>query len=130
VIVNLFNTYGLVPQSVYPESFNSSATGKIDSLVTSKLREYALELRKLYDQAQVTLSSLDKSDEEKKKLAILSARKRKEEQMEEVYRVLAIALGAPPKPNDAITWEYYDKDKKYHKVETSPVCRPSFSRRF
>lgn len=126
MIVNLFNTYGLVPQSVFPESFNSSATGKIDALLTSKLREYSLELRGLYKQAQATLSSLDKNDVEKRSLAIQSARKRKEEAMEEVYRILAIALGQPPKPDDKFTWQYYSKDGKYHELETTPVRLPPF----
>ncbi|GAA6062670.1 hypothetical protein JCM10212_000570 [Sporobolomyces blumeae] len=120
----LVSTFGLVPQSVYPESFNSSNTGRLDTLVTSKLREYALELRGLYAASMRSLDeSLDsKSHLEKKALAIQSARRRKEAQMEEVYRLLAIALGAPPKPTDTFTWEYYSKsDKKYHKVEATPL---------
>jgi len=98
MIVGLVETFGMVPQSVYPESFNSSATSKVDTLITSKLREYALELRSLYAAAMRSLEELsDKSFNEKKSLAIQSARKRKEEQMGEVYRILAITLGAPPK---------------------------------
>ncbi|GAA5847860.1 hypothetical protein JCM3766R1_001211 [Sporobolomyces carnicolor] len=122
MLVGLVETFGLVPQSVYPESFNSSATGRLDTFLTSKLREYALELRALYDSAIVSLNDLsDKSRAEKKALAIQSARRRKEEQLSEVYRILAITLGAPPKPNDKFVWEYYSKDKKYHRVETTPL---------
>ncbi|GAA6046303.1 hypothetical protein NBRC10513_002291 [Rhodotorula toruloides] len=120
---SLITTFGLVPQSVYPESFNSSNTGKLDALLTSKLREYALELRDLHSAAMRTLSDLadGKSYAEKKVLAAQSARKKKEEQMSEVYRILAIALGQPPKPDDSFVWEYYSKkDKKYHRVETTP----------
>lgn len=144
MLVGLVETFGLVPQSgsqsrptfstaldqqltlyrmvVYPESFNSSATGRLDTFLTSKLREYALELRALFDSAIVSLNDLsDKSRAEKKALAIQSARRRKEEQLSEVYRILAITLGAPPKPNDKFVWEYYSKDKKYHRVETTPL---------
>ncbi|GAA5828401.1 hypothetical protein JCM5353_005061 [Sporobolomyces roseus] len=123
MIVGLVETFGMVPQSVYPESFNSSATGKVDTLITSKLREYALELRSLYAAAMRSLQELsDKSFNERKSLAIQSARKRKEEQMGEVYRILAITLGAPPKPTDSFVWEYYSKsDKKYHRVEATPL---------
>ncbi|GAA6003900.1 hypothetical protein JCM10207_006459 [Rhodosporidiobolus poonsookiae] len=124
MFANLFATYGLVPQSVYPESFNSSATGKLDTLIESKLREYGIELRALVSQARDALDEVatGKSAGEKKALASQAARKRKEEQMAEVYRILAIALGQPPKPNDPITWEYTSKsDKKYHKVETTPL---------
>ncbi|GAA5938841.1 C1 family peptidase [Sporobolomyces koalae] len=122
MIVGLVNTFGLVPQAVYPESFNSSATGKLDTLLTSKLREYAIELRSLFDGAMKSLDELSgKSYAEKKSLAIQSARKRKEDQMSEMYRILAITLGAPPKPDESFVWEYYSKDKKYHRVETTPV---------
>lgn len=62
-----------------------------------------------------------KSHPEKKEIASQSARKRKEEQMEEVYRILAISLGTPPKPDEEFTWEYYDKDKKYHKLVSTPL---------
>lgn len=34
--------------AVYPESFNSSSSAELDTLLTSKLREYGLELRELY----------------------------------------------------------------------------------
>ncbi|GAA6000692.1 C1 family peptidase [Rhodotorula paludigena] len=124
MLVNLFATVGLVPQSVYPESFNSSNTSKLDALLTTKLREFSLELRELHDAALRSLdeSASAKSHVEKKALAVQAARKRKEEQMSEVYRILAIALGQPPKPTDSFVWEYYSKkDKKYHRVETTPL---------
>ncbi|GAA5876731.1 hypothetical protein JCM16303_006266 [Sporobolomyces ruberrimus] len=122
MIVGLVETFGLVPQAVYPESFNSSATGRLDTFLTSKLREYALELRSLYASAIRSLEELSgKSYDEKKQLAIQSARRRKEEQMSEIYRILAITLGAPPKPTDPFVWEYYSKDKKYHRVEATPL---------
>ncbi|GAA5909933.1 hypothetical protein JCM5296_002537 [Sporobolomyces johnsonii] len=120
--VNLMETFGLVPQCIFPESFNSSSTGKIDTLVTSKLREFALELRELHAAAMRTLADVEgKSYADKKAIAVQSARKRKEEQMGEIYRMLAITLGAPPKPTDTFVWEYYSKDKKYHRVEATPL---------
>lgn len=123
MIVGLVETFGLVPKSAYPESFNSSATGRLDSLLTSKLREYALELRALYAAALRNLDEVsDKSHAEKRSLAVQSCRKRKEEQMAEVYRILAITLGTPPMPTDKFTWEFYSKkDKKYHRYETTPL---------
>ncbi|SCZ89346.1 BZ3500_MvSof-1268-A1-R1_Chr1-1g01121 [Microbotryum saponariae] len=119
--VNLVEHFGLVPQTVYPESFNSSSTGKLDDLLTSKLREYALELRELHANAMDCLGDITtKSHGEKKALAAQSSRKRKEEQMEEIYRILAITLGTPPKPDEEFTWEYYDTKKKYHSVTSTP----------
>lgn len=119
--VNLLEQFGLVPQSVFPESYTSSATGKIDGLLTSKIREYALELRALHAAAMSSLSALDKPHAEKLAIAVQSARKRKEEQMEEVYRILAISCGTPPKPHEPFTWEYADKHGKYHKITATPV---------
>lgn len=36
--------YGLVPKSVQPETFSAENTSKISSLISSKLREYGLEI--------------------------------------------------------------------------------------
>lgn len=117
--------------TVFPESFNSSATGKLDSLLTSKLREYALELRELHAAAMRSLAEVahdersTRSHLEKKAIAQQSARKRKEEQMEEVYRILAVTLGTPPRADAEFTWEYYSgegKDRKYHKVSQSSAA--------
>jgi len=119
---NLIETFGLVPQCIYPESWSSSNTSKLDSFLTSKLREYALELRELHASSLRSLSDLEgKSFSEKREIAIQSARERKEELMEEVYRVLCITLGTPPKPDQKFVWEYYDTAKKYHRVEATPL---------
>lgn len=68
--------------TVYPESFNSSNTGKVDHFVTTKLREYALELREIYDAALASLEQLEgKTHADKAAIAVQSARKRKEEQV-------------------------------------------------
>lgn len=142
----MVETFGLVPQSVFPESFNSSNSSKVDGLLTTKLREYALELRELTKSAMRSLEDLEgKSYTEKMEIAIQSARKRKVEQvscpdppssasppmlmlaitkMEEVYRILAITLGTPLKPEESFTWEYYSgtgKDKKFNSVTTTPL---------
>ena len=49
------------------------------------------------------------------------ARKQKEEYMSEVYRILSIALGVPPKPKEKFTFEYYDTDGKYHSYTGTPI---------
>jgi bleomycin hydrolase len=40
--------------------------------------------------------------------------------MEEVFNTLSIALGSPPRPNEEVVWEYYDKENKYHKWTGTP----------
>ena len=81
VQVNLIETFGIVPQSVFPESFNSSNSSKVDGLLTTKLREYALELRELTASAMRALQDLEgKSFLQQMEIAVQSARKRKVEQ--------------------------------------------------
>ena len=31
----------------------------------------------------------------------------------QLYRIVSICIGTPP---DTFTWEYYDKNKEYHKI--------------
>lgn len=71
--------YGLVPKSVQPETFSAENTSKISSLISSKLREYGLELRKMVADG--------------KKAQAIDARKT--EMLSTVYRMLAMALGEP-----------------------------------
>lgn len=73
--------YGLVPKSVQPETFSAENTSKISSLISSKLREYGLELRKMVADG--------------KKAQAIDARKT--EMLSTVYRMLALALGEPVK---------------------------------
>jgi bleomycin hydrolase len=35
-------------------------------------------------------------------------------QLQEIYSILSIALGTPPKADESFTFEYYDKDGKFH----------------
>lgn len=62
-----------------------------------QLREYTRELRQVLDK-----------DGEGAALEETLTR-----QMSEIYRIVSICLGIPPK---TFTWEYYDKAKAYHKV--------------
>lgn len=73
--------YGLVPKSVQPETFSAENTSKISSLISSKLREYGLELRKMVADG--------------KKAQAIDARKT--EMLSTVYRMLAMALSEPVK---------------------------------
>jgi bleomycin hydrolase len=122
--VNLLEKYGLCPQTLYPETWHSSNSGKVDSLITSKLREYTLELRALYASRVSSLSSQEslshKSRAEIANLAIQACRSRKSEQMSEVYTILAMTCGVPPKADDKLTYEFYDKKGKFQSIKASP----------
>lgn len=121
MVVNLLDKYGLVPQSIYPESFHSSNSSKLNHLLTSKLREYSLELRAIYKESQHAMKSVDKSASEKAKMAIDACRSRKTQQMSEIYSILVMTLGAPPKPADTFRYEFYDKDKKFKLIESTSI---------
>ncbi|KAL8731143.1 MAG: hypothetical protein Q9181_004402, partial [Wetmoreana brouardii] len=103
---NLVEKYGLVPQSLYPDSFNASNSRVMSSLITTKLREDALELRRL-----ATGSSTDKQ----------SLGAVKDKMMREVHTILTIMLGPPPNPDKEFTWEYYDKEDKFQSITTTPL---------
>jgi bleomycin hydrolase len=88
MIVNLVSKYGIVPQSLYPDSWNAMNSSKMDTLLTTKLREDALKLRKLvkYDASHDTIAEA------------------KEKMMQEVVRIVTLCLGPPPRADEKFTW--------------------------
>ncbi|KAF8844688.1 peptidase C1B, bleomycin hydrolase [Paxillus ammoniavirescens] len=114
MVVNLLETYGLVPQPVYPESYHSSASSPLNTLLKTKLREHALTLRAL----SATLRA-DTSISSEQAQATLRAKK--EQLMQEVYTVMTATLGVPPRPDVPFVWEYYNEDGKYCKWEGTPL---------
>ncbi|SFG28665.1 aminopeptidase C [Sporolactobacillus nakayamae] len=96
MLVAIIEKYGVVPKQVMPETYQSSRTVELNRVLNTKLREVAGILR--------TMSAAGKSSEEleKAKTAALGA----------IYRILAFALGEPPKTFD---FEYRDEDKKFHR---------------
>lgn len=105
-LINIVEKYGLVPRSVFPESFSSESTSKLNFIVTNKLREYGLTLRKA-------------KNEQNADVAVLSSLK--EQFVQELYTVFTITLGSPPKPNDEFTWEYHEKNGTYHMLKSTPL---------
>ncbi|KAL8851960.1 MAG: hypothetical protein Q9221_003171 [Calogaya cf. arnoldii] len=106
MVANLVEKYGLVPQSLYPDSFNASNSGAMSGLITTKLREYAFELRQLASRSSGAKQSLGAA---------------KERMMREIHLMLTLMLGPPPNPDKDITWEYYDKDEKFQSLTTTPL---------
>ncbi|XP_014216750.1 bleomycin hydrolase isoform X2 [Copidosoma floridanum] len=109
MIVNLVNRYGLMPKVCFPESFCSEMSSRMNSLLTSKLREYAKILRALVESGA--------SDEEIEGTIL--------KQMTVIYRIVGICLGIPP---ETFTWEYYDKSKAYHSI--GPVSGLEFYEKY
>lgn len=91
MMANLVDKYGVVPKEAMPESAVSSSTREMCRTVTELLRGDAVILRRM------AAEGADRS--------ALTAQK--ERMMKELYRVLAICLGEPPKTVD---FEARDRD--------------------
>ena len=104
MVANIVKKYGLVPQVLYPDAYSAMSSGAMDSIVTAKLREYALTLRSLAGSGS------------KSKVAAA-----KEQMMQNVHRILTLMLGPPPKPDTKFSWEYYDANGKYHRTTKTPL---------
>ena len=95
MVVSLFEKYGVVPKSVYPESISSSNSRELNQILNKLLRQDAQILRELV---------VEGAD-----LAELQAKK--EELLQEVFNFLAMNLGLPPRQFD---FSYRDKDNNFH----------------
>ena len=94
MFVNLIEKYGVMPQSVMPESYQSSSSRMMNRFITRKLREFAFTIREMYKNG----SSIDE------------LRKIKETMLSTIYSMLCVCLGNPPENFD---WQIRDKKKKF-----------------
>ena len=95
MVVALFEKYGVVPKSVYPESISSSNSRELNQILNKLLRQDAQILRELVSEGA--------------NYAELQAKK--EELLQEVFNFLAMNLGLPPRQFD---FSYRDKDNHFH----------------
>ena len=95
MVVALFEKYGVVPKSVYPESISSSDSRELNQILNKLLRQDAQILRELVAEGANS--------------AELQAKK--EELLQEVFNFLAMNLGLPPRQFD---FSYRDKDNHFH----------------
>lgn len=89
-VADLSEKYGLVPMEVMPETYSAENTSRMARIISSKLREYGLELRRMV---------ADKAPASK-------LQKRKTEMLGTIYHMLALTIGEPVK-----TFQYAFKDK-------------------
>ena len=90
-VANLIMKYGLVPSEVMPETFCSNNTSQMRSLIARKLREDGLQLRAAYEGAK------------NPKKAGPALQELKKDMLGDIYHILAICLGVPPKE---FTWTF------------------------
>jgi bleomycin hydrolase len=79
-VADLADKYGLVPSEVMPETYSSDNTSRARQLISSKLREYGLQLR-------------DMVQKDKKPAAIEKA---KTLMLSQIYHILLFTIGEPP----------------------------------
>ena len=93
MLANIVSKYGVVPSYAYPDSKNAAASRWLNEFLTSIIRERAISLRK------AALGGASAKE--------LNAQR--EEALNDVYRILAITLGQPPKTFDLILRDEDDK---------------------
>lgn len=94
MLVSVIKKYGVVPKSVQGEVFHSSSSAMLNNLLNKKLRLGAQKLREAINMSEDQLIEL------------------KDEIMNEIYAFLCVMLGVP---QEVVDFEYYDKDKKFHR---------------
>ena len=92
-VADLTEKYGLVPTEVQPETFSAESTSRMSRIISSKLREQGLELRKMVNEGKKTKD----------------IQQRKTEMLSEIYHMLVITLGEPVKE---FTYAFRDKNGK------------------
>lgn len=107
-VADLVTKYGVVPAEVMTESFSAENTTRLNNLLSLKLREDGLELRKLAG-----------------KVSEKELYERKQEMLNEIYRMLALSIGEPP---TKFTWTRRDKDD--NAVDTREYTPQEFYRTY
>lgn len=92
-IADNISKYGVVPAEVWPETYTAENTSRLNNLISLKLREDGLELRKMVTGG----------------LKATKIAERKEAMLAEVYRMLALTLGEPP---TEFTWTRRNSEGK------------------
>lgn len=91
----LVNKYGLMPKSVFKESFHTTYSYELNKVLNNMCNSYAMNI-------------LDASRNSKFDLSVV---------MEEFYMTIVKFIGTPP---ETFNWEYYESeenDEKYHMYE-------------
>jgi len=98
MFVNLMEKYGIVPQSVMPETVHTSMSRPMNVLITRTLRKFASILRKEYSNGA----------------SLKDLRKIKIDMMSSIYKMLCNFIGKPP---TSFNWEAKSKKKKFIRHE-------------
>ena len=109
-VADLVTKYGIVPKDVMPETYSSNSTSRMSNILSLKLREYGLELRKMANNKSTTEQQLQD---------------RKTEMLQTIYRILVMTIGEPP---TEFTWTQRDASGKA--VSTDTYTPQSFFKKY
>lgn len=98
---NIAEKYGVVPQSVMPETAHSNNTGQLNNILKEVLRTGGYKLRSM------AIEKADKKEIEKVKIGV----------MKDVYRVLSLCLGTPPAEFE---WRYETTGGEIKTLKSTP----------
>ncbi len=98
-VAGLIRKYGVVPVEVMPETFSSRNSAGLHRVVSTMLRSAAVKLRRAH------ADGLPPEEIDVIKIRVLG----------DVYRVLVLNLGEPPRE---FVWRYKDKDKNVSDLKT------------
>ncbi|KAL3233876.1 Cysteine proteinase 1, mitochondrial [Nakaseomyces bracarensis] len=109
MFLNIVQKYGLLPKDLYNDgAYSTTASRKWNSILTSKLREFAETLR---EKAKAVKSIEDQEFVELRK-----------SMQKEIFRLMTLFMDLPPvRPDEKFTWTYQDKDKNVKTIETTPL---------
>ena len=105
---NLYK-YGVVPAEIMPETASSSNTKLLGKMLARTLRQTGIQLRNASEKGE----------------SLAQLRKRKEDGLKKVYRLLSLNLGVPP-----TSFSYTLKDKDGKVISTETYTPQSFYERF
>ena len=108
-VADIVSKYGLVPKEAMPETYSSENTSRMAKLLSLKLKEYGLQLRKLVADGAKPMAL------EKEKTVMLGT----------IYRMLVLNLGVPP-----TDFTYVRCDSKGNPVETEHHTPMSFLEKY
>lgn len=102
-VADLVDKYGLVPMEVQPETYSAENTSRMAKIISSKLRQFGLELRNMC-QSKTSANAI---------------KNRKTEMLGEIYNILVLSLGEPVK-----TFQYAFKDKNGKQIGKPKTYTP------
>ncbi|MBU0985140.1 MAG: hypothetical protein KKA42_14795 [candidate division Zixibacteria bacterium] len=107
----LMQKYGVMPAAAMPETKQSSATGRLNALLTSKLRQATAEIRRMHTDGK----------------KVKQLREYKEDVLAEVYRLLVYTYGTPP---EEFTFRYTKEVDSVKTIVEESFTPMSFYERF